>query len=390
VQILCFASADFEEHNWVNAQHLMSRLSTRHAVLYVNSLGLRRPHATRRDARKILRRLRAFASGPRRPDRNRQLYVLSPLLLPPRAGRRWRRAAAGLLTLQLRAALRRVGFRRPLAWVFLPTASDVLAALPLGPIVYHCVDAYASNPGVDGPLIDALERELLARAACVVASSRPLRDRLSAQHARVILMPNVADLAAYPPPGAGLPEPREIASLPHPRIGYLGNLASYKCDLALLERAARRRGDCSWIFVGAIGQGEPGTPPLPLSRHANVHMLGEQPRERLAAFLHHLDVALIPFADNETTRNSFPMKFFEYLACGLPVVTRALPGLSEFLDPPHAYPYTNDEEFFAALEQALSSRAPGQRQARRALAEAHSWDARLEEVESLLRELADR
>jgi glycosyltransferase involved in cell wall biosynthesis len=388
MQILCFGSADFEERNWVNAQHLMWRLAATHEVLYVNSLGLRMPRAGRRDARRVLRRLGALIRPCRQPDPARRLFVLAPLTLPPARGRLWGALRTRLLAAQLRAQLRRHGFERPLAWVFLPSAADVLARLPLGPVVYHCVDAYEANPNVDRALVLRMERELLARAACVIATSAPLHARLAARHGRVLLMPNVVDLDAYPPLEARPPEPPELAGLPHPRVGYCGNLAAYKCDLALLTRAARARPRVTWVFIGGIGQGEAGTPVAELLGLPNVRHLGEQPRERLGAFLHHLDAGLIPFVDNETTRHSFPMKFFEYLACGLPVVSRALPSLREHLRAPHAFAYTSAEGFLDALDRALAPGEPADREARRALAERHAWDARMREIERLLAELS--
>jgi glycosyltransferase involved in cell wall biosynthesis len=385
--ILCFGSADFEEPNWVNAQHLMWRLAARHRVLYVNSLGLRAPRADTRDLRKVARRLRALASGPARPDPRRELHVLSPLHLPP--ARSGLRAGIGgrLLALQLRAVMRRLGFTHPLAWIFLPAAAPALARLDLGPVVYHCVDAYDANPGVDGRLIRALEERLLTRADVVIASSEPLRRRLATAHARVVLMTNVADTAAFPPPNAPPPEPPDLASIGRPRLLYLGNLAAYKCDLDLLARAARARPQFHWVFVGGIGRGETGTPVATLAALANVHLLGERAATELAGYVHHCDVGLIPFADNEVTRHSFPMKFFEYLACGRPVVAAALPSLAEYAREPRAFVYRGKEEFLPAIDRALVANDPGLARERRELAERHSWDRRVAEVEVLLHSL---
>ena len=386
MEIVCFASADYEESNWVNAQHLMSRLAERHRVLYVNSLGLRTPRADRRDLRKIARRLRA--AGPRRPDPSRALFVLSPLTLPPaRAG--WvERLASALLASRLRGAFRSLGFRRPLAWVFLPSAAPALERLVLGPIVYHCVDAYEANPGVDPALVRSLEDRVLALARIVVASSAPLAARLAGRHARVLTLPNVADLDAYPPPGSAVAEPPEMTVLPRPRIGYLGNLAGYKLDLGLLAEAARRTPEYAWVFVGGVGLGERETPIAELSRLPNVHLLGPQPRARLAGILHHLDVALIPFANTATAAYSFPMKFFEYLACGLPVVTAPLPALREHLVVPLAFCYDDPPSFLEAIHRALASAGGAAAARRREVAEAHSWTRRIVEVEALLAQLA--
>ncbi len=388
MDILCFGSADFAEPNWVNAQHLMWRLARRHRVLYVDSLGLRAPGANTRDLRKVLRRARALLHGITRPDATRELYVLSPLTFPLGSGRLGQSLGTRLLAVQLRAALRRLGFERPLTWVFLPSAAPVLDRLDIGPVIYHCVDAYAANPGVDRARVEHLERRVLAHATHVLATSAPLYRQLSAAHPRAHLMPNVADIAAYPPPAAPPSEPRDLARFPRPRIGYVGNLAAYKCDLGLLCTAAAARPDLSWIFVGAVGHGESQTPIRALTRLPNVHVLGERPRESLAAYIHHIDVGLIPFRMNETTRHSFPMKFFEYLACGKPVVTAALESLREHCQAPLVFTYDHERMFLPAIDRALAAGGTELAARRRALAEQHSWEHRMAEIEALLAEMA--
>lgn len=385
MDIVCFASADYEEPNWVNAQHLMTRLASRHRVLYVNSLGLRAPRATGRDLRKIARRLRP--GGLRRPDPSRELFVLSPLALPPVRGAWAERLSAALLSARLSGSLARLGFSRPVAWAFLPTAAPVVERLALGPVIYHCVDAYEANPGADRAIVRALEDRLLARSRVVIASSAPLAVRFAGRHPRVLTLPNVADLDAYPRPGSALPEPRELAILPRPRIVYLGNLAAFKVDLALLAQAVRRRPGFAWVFIGDIGLGEAATPVAELRGLPNVYLLGPQPRARLAEFLHHCDVALIPFIENETTRHSFPMKFFEYLACGLPVVSASLPSLREHLVEPFALAYEGLSAFLQAIDRALAAGSPAAAARRRELAEAHSWNRRMIEMEELLAKL---
>lgn len=384
MDILCFASADFEEPNWVNPQHLMWRLSRAHRVLYVNSLGLRMPRAGQRDLRKIRRRVAGLWRGLARPSADRRLYVLSPPALPPGRSRLWRETGAILSAASLRRALRRLGFKRPLTWAFLPTAEPLIGRLELGPVIYHCVDAYEANPGVDAELIRTLEDRILSRATVVIASSEPLYRRLAARHPSTLLMANVADIESYPPPSAPPPAPADLAHLTRPRVGYVGNLAAYKCDMGLLEGVAAMRPDIAWIFIGGVGRGESGTPLQRLAAMPNVHLLGEKPREILAAYIHHLDVCLIPFVANETTRHSFPMKFFEYLACGRPVVTAALESLAAYLEPPLVFSYRTRGELCVAIDRALKATDAETAGRRRRLAEEHSWNRRVAEIESLL------
>ncbi len=391
----------------------MWRLAARRRVLYVNSLGLRAPRADRRDLTKIARRLRGLARLSYQPDPDRDLHVLSPVTLPPRPERRWQRAAAHLLAWRLRQATARLKMHDPLCWVFLPTAEPVLEVLGLRRVVYHCVDAYEANPGVDAELIRALEKRLLARAERVIATSRPLYDRLRATHPSVWLMPNVADLSLFPPPGSDPghrpAEPSDLAPIPAPRLLYVGNLAAYKCDLERIVATARRRPAWSWVFVGPLGLGEQTTALDALTATPNIHLLGPRDRRQLAGYIHHCDAGLIPFRISESTRHSFPMKFFEYLACGRPVVCADLPSLREHMAPGIAFAYgdgdgdgdaygdaygdgdgdgnsANLPTMEEAIEGALGATDPRWADRRRTLAEAHSWERRMTEIEALIAE----
>ncbi len=155
----------------------------------------------------------------------------------------------------------------------------------------------------------------------------------------------------------------------------------------MLEQAARQRPALQWVFVGAVGRGEADTPVARLRVRDNVHLLGEKGAAELAGYVHHCSVGLIPFADNEVTRHSFPMKFFEYLACGRPVVTAALPSLAQHLRTPWVFSYRGLEEFLEALDRALAADDPSLAAQRRQMAQEHSWERRMAEVEALLHSL---
>ena len=114
-----------------------------------------------------------------------------------------------------------------------------------------------------------------------------------------------------------LPEPAELRDLPRPRAIYVGNLAAYRVDFALL--AALARSGVSLVLVGPIGLGDAARAPRELAELLalpGVRATVPTAPEALPAFLRHADVALIPFLDNDHTRGSFPLKLWEYLAAG--------------------------------------------------------------------------
>lgn len=379
VPIVLAASAAWETPAPVNAHHVARRLAARgHRVLFVESVGLRAPAplASGHDLRRMTARLRGFARGVREAAPN--LFVLSPVF--PVAGPAWLRRLAleGVARSAARAA-RRLGFARPVLWAFLPTALPLAGRLAPRAVVYHCVDRYAANPGVDAAFVDALEAAMLARADVVFATSPALAAHLEARaRAPVVCVPNVADVALFARAHEPLPEPAELAGLARPRAVYVGNVAAYRVDPALLDAAARSAG--ALVLVGPVGLGDAGPPP-PALRAAlarpNVRALGPRPPDALPALLRHCDVALVPFLDNDHTRASFPLKVWEYLAAGLPVVATPLPSLCA-LGTEGTLRLAAGPEAFAAAVRAAADEPRARRAERLARARAHDWPARIE------------
>ena len=306
--------------------------------------------------------------------------MLSPVV--PLAGpRALRGLALRVVARGVARAARRLGFEAPVLWAFLPTALPFAERLSAAAVVYHCVDHYAANPGVDAAFVDALEERMLERADVVFATSSVLAERLRAKGAaQVRLVPNVADVALFARAHEPLPEPAELRGLPRPRAIYLGNLAAYRVDLALLAALAGR--GISLVLVGPIGLGDAARAPRELAELLalpGVRAVGPRPPAALPAYLRHADVALIPFLDNDHTRGSSPLKLWEYLAAGLPVVATPLPSLAE-LGEPGLVRLARGPEAFAAAVRAAASGAPEERLARLARARAHDWPARIEEL----------
>lgn len=380
VPIVIAASAGWETPAPVNAHQVARRLAARgHRVLFVESVGLRAPAplASRHDLRRIGARLRGLLGGVREVEP--RLYVFSPAwpLLGPRA---LRALALRLVAGGAARAARALGFESAILWAFLPTALPMAERLGARLVVYHCVDHYAANPGVDAAFVDALERRMLARADVVFATSPWLAERLRAARADVVLAPNVADVALFARAHEPLAEPAELAPLSRPRAIYVGNLAAYRVDLALL--AALARDGVALALVGPVGLGDASSPPAALAELLglpNVHALGPRPPAALPALLRHADVALIPFLDNEHTRASSPLKLWEYLAAGLPVVATPLPNFLPLAEE-GIVTLARGPEAFAAAVRAVAAEPPGRRAQRLARAREHDWPARIESL----------
>jgi glycosyltransferase involved in cell wall biosynthesis len=376
--IVCVGFADWDAELWTNQQHLMSRLARDNRVLFIESLGLRRPTLAGGDLRRIGRRL---ARGLAPPRERGGVNVLSPLVLPLHSSRLVRALNGRLLPMLVGRAARRLGVRDPILWAYVPQAEALVDVLRPSRVVYHCVDDIAAQKGVDAASFRAAEERFARRADLVLASAPALAERMRTLSSHVLEAPNVADTALFATALEDGPVDAAIAALPEPRIVFTGAVTATKLDLELLRGLARARPDWSIALVGPVGAGDPSTDVSPLTGLANVHLLGPRRYEDLPAVLRGATAAIIPYAINDLTASVFPMKVYEYLAAGLPVVTTPLPALSGVAAIETA---AGPTAMAAALDRALAADTPAARAARSRDASGHSWDARLAEIAAVL------
>jgi glycosyltransferase involved in cell wall biosynthesis len=372
--IVCVGFADWDTDLQTNQHHLMRRLARENRVLFVESLGLRRPQIAGRDMRRIVRRLLRGLRGARETD---GLHVLSPLVLPLHGNPIARRLNAWLLPALVKRAARRLGMTKPVLWAYVPQAEALLGALQPELVVYHCVDDIAAQPGIDGPSFRAAEARFAACADLVLASAPVLAERLSAVSHNVIYVPNVADTKLFSGALGDGPVDAGMACLPSPRIVFTGALVTTKLDMGLLLLLARSRRDWSFALVGPTGPGDPRADMSGLAREPNIHLLGPRPYEALPSVLRGADAGLIPYAINELTKSIFPMKVYEYLAAGLPVVSTPLPSLAGVEGVATA---ADAAGIATLLAEVLASDSQERAAARALLAQAHSWERRIEEI----------
>ena len=168
--IICFA------HDWkgdpTSKTHIMRILSERNRILWVNSIGMRRPTASARDFRRIAAKLKNSLQGCHRVHDN--LHVWNPLVLPL-PGVAWaERVNTWLLSTSIRRLVRRLGLHDPILWTFLPNVTRLIGRLGERMVIYHCVDEYSAFSGVSREQLQHVERELIERAAVVFTSSEEL------------------------------------------------------------------------------------------------------------------------------------------------------------------------------------------------------------------------
>ncbi|HYQ16313.1 MAG TPA: glycosyltransferase family 1 protein [Polyangiaceae bacterium] len=270
-------------------------------------------------------------------------------------------------------------------WFYTPMALPLSAPAgrPLS-CVYDCMDELSAFKGAPKALLTR-EAELLARADLVFTGGHALFEAKRHLHANIHAFPSSVDCAHFAQARAGRQDPDDQRDIPHPRLGFFG-VIDERMDIALLAEVARRRPDWQIVMLGPVAKIDEKD----LPRLSNIHYLGSKAYADLPRYISGWDVALMPFAKNESTRFISPTKTPEYLAAGKPVVSTsirdvvrpyAVTGLARIADTP--------SDFVAACEAALAE--PNQKLLRRAdpfLAKI-SWDKTWSAMEELMLQAVD-
>lgn len=389
--LVCLSITPWETALPSSGHYLMREFAGHNRVLWVDHPATLKDGWTfRRDPawRDRLRRTWGLAPALRRvPDPQREIWVLTPPPITPSGLPRplydWAiRASAALVRRSVRAAMQELGLRDPLFWVSfdVPLGERLAGTLGERMTVYHCFDeiageAYIAQHGT------RLEPALMAKSEVVFTTSPALQASRSTRHPCCHYVPNGVDYAHY----ARACDPREavaedLARLPGPVIGYMGNLES-RFDYALIHACAVARPGWTWVLVGPV-QPDFAARVAELARLPNVHALGPRPASSAPGYLKGFDVGIIPFVRSAQTQAIYPLKLNEYLAAGLPVVMTPFAELGEFAS--SCWIAEGSTAFLGAIEAALSARSPEHREARMALARAQDWSARANEMGRIL------
>lgn len=280
-----------------------------------------------------------------------------------------------------------LGFKQPILWGYFPPSFGHLIG-QLGEVLtcYHCTDDHAGHAqakGLEPEPIREAERRLLQEVDVVFTTSRPLYEEKKEHNPNTYLMPNVADVEHFFPVSQdAVSVASEFRDLSGPVVGFVGAVDAYKVDLSLIEEVSARLPNWTFVFVGPIGSGDM-TRRSDLPQAANLHFLGRRPYARLPNYVAGFDVCIIPYNLNCYTSGVFPLKFWEYLASGKPVVTTPLPALRKYYD--YVEVADDPDTFVSALKKAYTTvENEDAREERVGLASGQSWDRRAEEMLDVL------
>ena len=216
-------------------------------------------------------------------------------------------------------------------WYYTPAAVAFSRRLPRALTIFDIMDELSAFRGASPDLL-RLEQELLEVADLVFTGGWSLHEAKRARHPSVHCFPSSVDVAHFGRARRGdLLDPSDQAALPHPRLGFFG-VIDERMDLGFVAALAALRPEWQLVMIGPVVKIDPAALPRP----ANIHWLGMKGYDELPTYLAHWDLALMPFALDESTRFISPTKTPEFLAGGLRVVSTPYPPNVRAYPPPPA------------------------------------------------------
>ncbi len=368
-QIVCISSVDWDPL-WTRKQQVMSRLPESNTILYVEPpITLLSPFKDNA----MWFKWKMWFKGLRPLRKN--IYLYSPPVTLP-FGNKYaliNRINQWWISLFLNRVLAKLGFEKPILWTYMPNTCDMLDQVPHDFLVYDCVDEHSEYTGlINKDVMTQMERQLMAKCDMVFVTAPGLYEDKKDFAKNIYYLPNAANVEHFNKalaPDTQIPD--DIKNIKKPIIGFVGVIQDW-IDLDLIGQVADTHPEWSVVLVGPVGV---GVDVSGLKAKPNVHLLGRKSIDELPAYLKAFDVCLNPFKLNELTDKVSPLKFYEYLASGKPIVSVDMPGVRDFSEVIHIA--GNYDDFVAEIEKALALENEDRQQARLKAAAENSWESRV-------------
>jgi len=303
---------DWQSHP-SSTQHLFKQLAKQHQVIWINSIGMRKPTFRLIDVKRVFNKLKSlFISKRSSPnakttDHSLNLYLTAHTLavlpwhdnLIVRLYNKWIFNKKGF-----------IGDEPIVYWLSVPTAISLISPREQDKVIYYCGDDFSALAGVDHKMVAPFESELIKKADTIYVVSERLANKMP--KSKVKMLSHGVDLALFTTQTA---KARELEQISKPIIGFYGSLNAW-LDKALLLTLAKERPEYQLVLIGHLIEDF-----SELLKLDNVTHIKAVEHDRLASFSQHWQVSILPFVDNEQIRSCDPLKLKEYIATGTPIVT---------------------------------------------------------------------
>lgn len=309
-----------------SCQHLIRELLPKFPVIWVNTIGTRKPRLDIATVRRAWEKASHWSrmKGRIGDSHLANLCVASPRMWPwfSHTWDRWLNRR--LLVSQLRSTLRGTT-GQVVAITTLPIVADLVGNVPVSRWVYYCVDDFSQWPGLDGITLERMERKLVRRVDLVVAAGNELQKRVQGMDCVTRLLTHGVNLRHWRDDAAVTP-PTFLHDLQRPLVIFWG-LIDRRMDVSFVQELSDRMTSGTIVLIGPKAD-----PDARLERISRVVIRPAAAYAELPAVARAASVLIMPYADLPVTRAMQPLKLKEYLATNRPVVVRNLPAVMEWSD----------------------------------------------------------
>ena len=353
-------------------------------VIFLNSISLGLPALGHKDiVPRISRKLRSYSKLARQTSEG--ITVVSPASLPFFGSSAARAINRSLLRAQIQRLMSNRSFSKPILWIAIPTAAEMIGCFDESLVIYHISDKYDANTmdhATDPAAIRKLHEKAIAGADLIFYSGRKLLSEATSGRDRSYLLEQAVDFDHWADldrrvSSGDLKLARDLEGIPRPRLGYFGAIEPWLVDQELIKKAARERPDWQWVFIGNRSRG------LDIEGLPNTHFLPPVAYDDLPSYAAGFDVCVLPWETEQAfTSYGSAIKVREYLATGKPVVIAPLPEYEPMRDVLRIA--RNRDQFLALVDEALSESDLNAAARRQAAVVGGTWDARAEFVSELI------
>ncbi len=371
---ICFGE-DWGRHP-TSTQHLIREFSKYNHILWVNSVSTRLPRLSLYDLNRIFVKFKEWRTQPQQKELN-NLKIVSPLAIPAHQIRIFRMANKFLLFRQISKRIKEPASKKPILWLSGPSVVDMLGRFNEVLSIYYCGDEFSEYPGVSKKTIIEMERELLSRADLVIVSSEKLYQAKRIYNKNTFIITHGVDFEHFERRNyINKPIPEELKGIKKPIIGFYGLIENW-VDLDLFEHLARNKPEWSLVLIGKSIVSLKS-----LKKYSNIHFLGPINYQKLPQYSLNFDAALMPFKINELTIFVNPLKMFEYMASGLPIVSTHLPELDKYSKIVKLA--ASKEEFLEKINECLEEKDKSYILEGIKIASKETWQKKAEAISSLI------
>jgi glycosyltransferase involved in cell wall biosynthesis len=370
-------SLNYWEDLWQSRHQIMLALAQKHKVLFVSpafSLAEVLAHHKESSLPK---------SGLVHRQANLYTLVFSKFLFQTYRFPRVEKLMNHLRQRKVRRVMKKLGFQDTVLFIWHPQYAELLGTVGEALACYYVDDEFSAYAGDSERRVQEIlqqEDQLLRRVDLVFANGTVLLNAKN-RYGNTISVPMTADFNLFS--RSRLPEtlvPQDLEAIPHPRIGYIGNLND-KVDFALLLQLATARPNWSFVLVGPtnIRGADVRSDFEALQRLPNVFLLGSKPRESLPNYIKGFDVCTMCYRQQGWANSVYPLKLHEYLASGKPCIGSGLASLREF--PEVVQIAETPQDWLEAIQFAIADNDPARAERRVQVAYENRLETRIETIE---------